>query len=403
MMSNLALFAYQMGKEVCGSDTTDPQITDENLQSIKLVPISLGDNLPSGVDLVVYGAAHGGASSPQVLMALEKKIPTITQGKFIADLLEQFPKSIAVCGCHGKTSTTSMLAYATHSLGLKVSWLIGAPHFRGVDSKGEIAKFDGGRYIPGSDILVFEADEYAVCPPEDKTPKILLYHPTHIICTNIDFDHPDIYKDLAHVRKVFLEFFTHSKHLYECNSTSLDGNRVGIYSCLKDFGFNEKWSKEVLDGFVGVARRLDYYGEMKSVKVFDDYGHHPSEIAATISKLRDMYPERRLVMVFQSHTHSRTKSLKNEFVDSFAHADVTLIDAIFPSAREKNDGKSITAIELAKLAKEKGYENIYGFEKRDELEYFLYSIVKKGDVVLTIGAGDIYKIIPALMKRLENL
>ena len=403
MMSNLALFAYQMGKEVCGSDTAEPQITDENLQSIKLVPMSLGEDLPSGVDLVVFGAAHGGASAPQVLQALERKIPTITQGQFIADLIKQFPKSVAVSGCHGKTSTTSMLAYAMHSLGLKVSWLIGAPHFRGIDTSGESSRYEGGKYTQGSDILVFEADEYGVCPPEDNTPKILLYHPTHIICTNIDFDHPDIYRDLAHVRNTFLEFFTHSKYLYECNSNSLEGNKTGIYKCLKDFGFDEKWSRSVLNGFVGVARRLDYYGEKNGVKVFDDYGHHPTEISATVQKLREMYPDKRLIMIFQSHTHSRTQALKNEFVTAFSLADATLIDAIFPSAREAKAEKTITSIDLANMAKEKGYSNIYGFEKLADLEYFLYSIVKKGDLILTIGAGDIYKIIPALLKRLENL
>ncbi|MFO0704015.1 MAG: cyanophycin synthetase [Patescibacteria group bacterium] len=378
MMSNLAIMCLQTGKSVSGSDTDDPQITDKVLSKWHISPISLDDPIPKDTDLVVYGAAHKGKESKQVKDAISKNIKIITQGQFIADLLKYFKNSIAICGSHGKTSTSSMMAYTMQSLGLKVSWLVGAPYFRGYDSKGNVEEFLGGNYVEGSEFLVFEADEYGVCPPTDDTPKILLYHPTHIINTNIDFDHPDIYRDLNHVKNVFKEFYTHSKNVYECNSKSIEENKNGIYKCLHDFGFDINWTKETLKGFVGVARRLEFYGEINQVCIFDDYGHHPAEIIATLKKLKSIYPKRRIVMAFQSHTYSRTIALKDQFIEAFSHADVTLIDAIFPSARENISGAVISSVDLAKTAKAMGYNNIFGFQSRSDLEYFLYSIVKKG-------------------------
>ncbi len=398
MMSNLAIMCAQMGKQVFGSDTDDSQITDETVSRLGIKVIDTDDDLPNDVDLVVYGAAHGGETSHQVKMAKEKSIKIVTQGALIAEIIKLFPKSIATCGCHGKTGTTSITAFALESLGAKVSWLIGAPHFSGYDKAGNIIKLDGGRYREDADIFVFEADEYAVCPPSDKTPKLLLYHPSHIICTNIDFDHPDIYRDLAHVKNVFAEFFTHARYVYECHSDTIEGNKDGIYRCLHDFGYKRADVEKAMTRYVGVSRRMDYYGEHFGVMIYDDYGHHPAEIVATIERLRELYPERRLVVAFQSHTQSRTVTLKDGFIRSLALADMALIDAIFPSAREKKSVADLTALDLEAMAHKQGHKNIKGFVTRNELVTFAKEHLRTGDIFMTIGAGDIYKIIPEVIQ-----
>lgn len=396
-MSGLARILSQMGKSVGGSDTNEDQITDDFLKDSQIAVVSLTDNVPTGVDLVVYSAAHGGVESKQVKEAQGKGIVVISQAAVIAELIQQFPISIAICGCHGKTTTSSQTAFILHTLGAKTSWLVGAPYFSG-HTRNDAAptKFPGGHFEKDSQIFVFEADEYGVCPPFDKTPKLLLYHPTHIVCTNIDFDHPDIYRDLEHVKATFDEFFTHAKHVYQSESKSLEGNLVGVGDCLKDLGYEETKIHGALQKFVGVARRLEYHGEHKGIYFYDDYAHHPAEIRVTIDELRKRHSMQRLVVLFQSHTYSRTQALKNEFVEALSHADLVLIDEIFPSAREKEGTMPIHAKDLEVLAQSRGYSHLKGFESRDKLVEYAKSVVRTGDVVTTVGAGDIYKAIPLI-------
>jgi len=397
-MTGIAKILIQSGKKVEGSDTQEMQITDQLLDSLSIHISQLDDKLPDDIDLLIYSAANGGKTNPQVVEAQLRGIMIVSQATFIAEFLKQFPVSIAICGCHGKTGTTSLIAYILTQLGVKVSWLIGAPYFKGKEDgkPSNIITYPGANYDQDSKIFVFEADEYGVSPPQDMTPKLLLYYPTHIICTNIDFDHPDIYKDKMHVSQVFHQFFTHSSHLYECNSHSLNENLNGVISCLSELGYDRKTIQEIAKQFIGVARRMEYHGNSKGVDYYDDYGHHPAEIEVTISELRIKYPNRRLILLFQSHTYSRTQAFKNEFVETLSKADMVLIDTIFPSAREKMGVIPISALELETLAKTKGLSNIKGFETRSSLIDYAKSIITAGDVVMTIGAGDIYKVINTL-------
>jgi UDP-N-acetylenolpyruvoylglucosamine reductase len=413
-MAGLARMLTQMGKQVTGSDTSDPQITYKMLSELRIANSELTDVLPIGVDLVVYSAAHGGSESSQVKEAQNRAIAVVSQAGLIAEIIKLFPVSIAICGCHGKTTTSAQTAFILHELGAKVSWLVGAPYFKQItNDKIQISNkiqnpndksihipnietivFPGGHFEKDSEIFVFEADEYGVCPPFDKTPKILLYYPTHIVCTNIDFDHPDIYRDINHVRSTFTEFFSHAKHVYESNSTSLENNMVGVLQCLKDMGYDENAIRDSMEKFRGVARRLEDHGEEQGIKYYDDYAHHPAEIKVTIDEMRKLHPGHRLIVLFQSHTYSRTQALKDAFIEVLSKADIALIDEIFPSAREKEEVLPITAKDLELLAKSKGFTNIKGFSYREELIRYTKNIVKSGDVVITVGAGDIYKAIP---------
>jgi len=412
-MAGIARMLTQMGKKVTGSDTSDPQITDNLLNILGITSCALSDPLPIGIDLVIYSAAHGGSESTQVKEASNAGIIVVTQAALIAEIIRLFPVSIAICGCHGKTTTSAQTAFILHDLGVKVSWLVGAPYFKkNLNSKSEIlnqntiddyaGSFPGGNFDKDSRIFVFEADEYGVCPPYDKTPKLLLYYPTHIVCTNIDFDHPDIYRDLDHVQTTFTEFFTHAQNIYESQSTNLRTNMVGVTQCLKELGYDESKIRDSMENFGGVARRIESHGEERGIMYYDDYAHHPAEIGVTIGEMRKLHPGRRLIVLFQSHTYSRTQTLQNAFVDVLSKADIALIDAIFPSARENEGVLPITAKDLESLAKSKGYSNIKGFATREELVEYTKNILKSGDVVITVGAGDIYKVIPNVKALISN-
>ena len=402
-MSNIARMMAQMGTRVSGSDTTESQITDECVSALHINTIPLEASIPDHVQLVVYGAAHEGALGAQVKEALHRKIPIITQAALIAELITLFPISLAVSGCHGKTGTTSLAAFIAQELYEgAVSWLIGAPYFSGKSIQGAITKFTGGEYVSDAKIFIFEADEYGVCPPTDPTPKILLYHPTHILCTNVDFDHPDIFTDIAHVERVFAEFFTHAKHVTRLDSTSIAGNEQGVIDFfVTELGHDRQRVTSIAHRFTGVARRLEFHGVHGGVMIYDDYGHHPAEIHATIMALRKAHPNARIVLAFQAHTYSRTIALKEAFVDALCEADSVHIDAIFPSARESG-AVTIRATDLSDLARTKGHLHIHGYENRESLVTSLHTDVHAGDVLVTIGAGSIYTIIPELQTFLDQ-
>ena len=192
-MSNLAVILKEMGKQISGCDVAEEFITDVILKKYG-IPYSVGFDpvfLSKETDLVIYSAAHTGQENQIVIEAKKKGIKTVSQAKILGELLTHFNISIAVSGCHGKTTTSSLLAYTLGKLGVKPSYIIGVPTFNDQP---------GGMY-DRKDYFVIEADEYGVNPPDDKTPKLLFLHPTHIICTNIDFDHPDVYLNIEEIKK----------------------------------------------------------------------------------------------------------------------------------------------------------------------------------------------------------
>jgi UDP-N-acetylmuramate--alanine ligase len=382
-MTGIARILSESGFIVHGSDTDEPQITDRALANIvdKIHPLNAP--LPTNISQVIYAAAHGGKGSLQVQEAMQKGVPVLHQAEWIAQYITGYRMSIAVCGCHGKTGTSALLAYALDQLGAKPSWLVGTSEFAG--------RF-GGHASERKDIFVFEADEYALAPPYDLTPKISLYSPTHILCTNIDFDHPDVYRNIEHTKAVFQSFFKKAQWVYECNSTTIEGNKKGIMATLRELGYTTNAITHAMMGYGGAKRRLEYYGLHDGIEYFDDYAHHPAEIATTLSELRSRYPTQRLLLLFQSHTYSRTTALKNEFVDALSTADRVYIDQIFPSARENPNVGKITSHDLELIARAKKYMHIRGFESRGDLLDQVKQDRKSGDVILTLGAGSIYKL-----------
>jgi UDP-N-acetylmuramate--alanine ligase len=500
MMANMAVILKKMGHIVTGTDIEEEFITDSLLkkENIKYFTGFSPEIIPQSVDCVVYAASHGGINNPIVIEAKKRNIKVIHQAELLGEIMGDFNTKIAVCGCHGKTTTSSLLSHALLKLNAKPSYCVGVPYF------GEI---EGSNYL-GNNYFVVEADEYGVNPPLDKTPKFNFLNPDHIICTNIDFDHPDVYRDLEETKNAFFNFFAKTvrnhpqgdrkKQLILCiddlntfqsidPSTSLRTSRLkqdryitygtnekadyqitniktidngtqfelfnnfrhsgkpksgtsnvpaafdaahpesdpGPIKILPDFqgkqarmtfyiplygeknvlnatavivmllqlGFKPVEIRKALIGFRGAERRLQKIYEGNGIQLFDDYAHHPNEIKASIDALRKRFPNNRLIIIFQPHTYSRTKSLLKEFASSLSQADLTYVLPIFASAREKQD-QTIDASAIAKLSPKK----ITSFDNAVQSIELLKMEMQSGDVIVTMGAGDVYKMADKIIK-----
>lgn len=453
-MANLALILKKLGKNVSGSDVSEKFITDELLKKNKIGWQSgfNPDGLPHNTDLVIYSAAHHGLLNPQIQQAKKRNIPVISQAEFQGKLIERFKTRIAVCGCHGKTTTSSLLSYALIKLGVKPSYMIGSPSFNG---------YPGGDYN-GSGYFVIEADEYGVNPPQDKTPKFHFLKPNYILCTNIDFDHPDVYKDINSVKESFLKFFSKNailktaaskmvnKNLILCAddknlmavarklirssyltygfnpsadlriidsgynkygsifeivgsgrnlslhnkfSISLFGeknilNAAGVILTLLQLGFHPDKIKSAIQDFTGAKRRFEKVYAKKDTFLFDDYAHHPNEIAATISAARNRFPKRRIIIVFQPHTYSRTQVLLKDFAKSLSLADISYILPVFASARENPKDFHVSSHDIVNL----NPKNLISVDSKKQLFQLLSSAIQAQDIIFTMGAGDVYKL-----------
>lgn len=461
-MANLARILKQMGKEVSGSDVEEEFITDEYLKEahIDVITSFEQDSLPPDTQLVVYSASHGGRNNAQVQAALKKGVSVLHQAELMSAMVKEFRSSIAVAGCHGKTTTSGMLAYALRKLSKNTSHMVGVSAFNTVP---------GGEY-KGKDYFVFEADEYGIDPPENKTPKFHLLEPDYAIITNIDFDHPDIYASYTEVKQAFTYFmqkvmqkdtippvlflngddagirdiafhlvpsayifygsseicdviyddisndelhttFVISSELYDIKHIEMEislfgeknvQNAAAVISILLHLGFPVNDIKEVIKDYTGAKRRFEQKLFENDIYLFDDYAHHPAEIDATIAACQNRFPNRRVIVIFQPHTYTRTEEFKDAFVEVLGRADEALLLPIFSSAREKEDGQKITSEDLVGLAKKKGITTIQSFESKGDLTEYLSDHIAEGDIIFTMGAGDVYKLETEIRKIVET-
>lgn len=458
-MANIAKILKEMGKHVSGSDTEEEFITDNLLITENITVTTTFDPkiIPQNTDLVLYSAAHNGSNNPQVIFAKEKGIKVMHQAEFIAVMMKQFENTIAVAGCHGKTTTSSLLSYALIGLDKKPSYLVGTPTFD---------DYFGGSY-GSKDIFVLEADEYGVEPPTDKTPKFHFFDPQFLIITNIDFDHPDVYTNLDQTKNAFLKlmkkvkgeraiiaciddaalqevlkelprenYITYGFHkdadvrivnhkvendgmTWELDSKvlkipektsfhiSLSGeknvlNATAVIVMLYQLGFETKQIISSISLFHGAKRRLEQMASMGSIELFDDYAHHPAEIEATISALKGRFKNKKIVVLFQPHTFTRTAILKEQFVDALSLADAALVLPIFASAREQSGSEGISSIDLMHLAKKKNIHTIRGYDSDDQALTDLPGFLSKNTVICTMGAGDVYELRDKIVKILER-
>lgn len=468
-MANLARILSQMGKNVIGSDVEEVFITDEVLvkSNIKVIHSFEPKVLPSDTQLVIYSASHNGKDNAQVQEALKRGIQVKHQADVLGELIKRYKTSVAVCGCHGKTTTSALLSYALKNLGVNPGYMVGTSGFNN----------SYGGEMGTDEYFVIEADEYGLNPPSNKTPKLNYLKPTHAICTNIDFDHPDVYETIDEVKKTFRLFFNKTisgisnarllfcgddKNLLEVAaglsrnnyftfgfSHSVDlqiikvfndedktifqlknngvrslteirhndvlqitvtlfgdkniSNAAGVILFLLTQGFDPTEINTALQGFTGAKRRFELVAKVNDSYLFDDYAHHPEEIEATIKAARKRFPNRRILVLFQPHTYSRTESLKDEFVQALSFADGIFIAPIFPSAREKVQKSSITSKDLEQIAKEKKITHLTGFNSKQELVEAFKGQVKQGDIIFTMGAGDIYKMKDRIIEQMTSL
>lgn len=441
-MANLAVIFQKMGKKVTGTDTDEKQITDELLKEHG-ISFTIGFDpkvFPEGIDLVIYSAAHGGEGNPLIKHAKKTGIDCINQAEVLGKLIKMFRTSIAVAGSHGKTTTSALLSYALIKLGENPGYLIGAPSFTGHEG----ADFGKKEYF------VIEADEYAVDPPKDKTVKFLHLKPTYILSLNVDFDHPDVFRSMEDVKKVFGKFFEEKKlvvcsddadlmdivndlpkkqfitfgyntdadiridntkethdhvgfELFEKDisqgafTTKIFGkknisNAAGVFAMLRQLGFEPDKIRSAISDFSGVKRRFEEIAHVGNSYLFDDYAHHPEEIKTTIEAARARFPDRKIIVLFQSHTYSRTKALLSDFAESLAKADYSLVAPIFPSARENPEEFRVSQQDIEKKAKEKGFSNVEAVSSMRELLENLKGHINDNQVIFTMGAGNIYEL-----------
>ena len=449
-MTSLALCLDDMGIKVGGSDTGELFVTDEVLKGreIEWKEGFSEKNLVPLPDLVITTGAHGGLTNPEAVFAKSKGIPTITHAEALAKIA-QGKDTIAACGVGGKTTTSSMLAVMLDSAGASPSFAIGVGNIFPLGVPGTY-KEDGKHFI-------CEADEFAVSPGINNAPRFSFLTPKIIVVTNIEHDHPDIYPTIEDTKKTFREFFekvppdgllvgcidnpnvaevlkglkvpvttygvssqadwiigdvkhesgkirfslTNSAKKINDISIRVPGdynvlNAAAAYIVGNFVGLSEAVLKKGLWEYLGCQRRFEVVGEARGITIVDDYAHHPKEIKAVLAASREWYPGRRIVAVFQPHTYSRTKALFADFASSFNDADVAAFMDIYSSAREEKD-VSVSSERLARETKKMKKESYYiGGHKKAVT--WLKKNLKKGDVLLTLGAGDIFYIHSDLLK-----
>jgi UDP-N-acetylmuramate--alanine ligase len=377
-------------------------ITDDILDSRNLGVRPLGSDVPEGTDLIVYSAAYAPPTT---------SIKTLSLAEALADFVKD-RQVIAVAGVGGKTTTTAMLAVLFHAAGRDVGYYVGTGSISGLEAPGHA----------GTDpYFVVEADEYAI-NKTDKRPKFALLTPKILITTNIIHDHPDIYQDEAATLKVFTDLIARipvggtwicnpsdlltSQILrgdspkcpiitYNSNLPNLDLRVFGSQNQLDAHaailaavraGLPEPDAIKAIYAYSGAGRRQEYRGEISGRLLYDDYGHHPQEIELTVKSFKQHFPTRRLLLIFESHTYSRTESLLGEFAKSIALADLAFIMPIFESAREKGQAHSVTTKSFTAL--------IPGATALtwDNAAETIWSASRPGDLILTMGAGFVYKL-----------
>ncbi len=413
-MTSLALAMQDAGWSVSGSDTDESFNTDEVLatRQIKIAPLS--GSVPEQTDLIIYSAAY---SPPVALTKGGAPIKTLSLAQALGDFVKD-REVIAVAGVGGKTTTSAMLASLFHAAGRDVGYYVGTSSIAGLPAPGH----------NGTDPLyIVEADEYAISKA-DKRPKFALLTPHILVTTNIIHDHPDIYPDESATLSAFAGLIARIPRggSWICNPSdpltaqilSLQGetlkdikviqygsehplfnrlnlsvfgdqNRLDALAAVLtaiEAGLSESEALTAITLYKGAGRRQESHGEVSGRLLYDDYGHHPREIALTVNSFKAQFPQHRLVLVFESHTYSRTEALLPEFASTLSLADLTFIMPIFESAREKGTPHTVTTESLAAL--------IPGAIPLtwETAAQTVWEASNPGDLILTMGAGFVYKL-----------
>ncbi len=397
-LSALARYFKHKGYEVSGSDMSDSEL----VQALKQegIDVHIGSDagrITKEYDMVVYTIAIP-ETQVEFVRAKELRILTKTYPEALGEVTKE-KTTIAVCGTHGKTTTTAMTYYALKACGINPTVIVGSL-LAGV----------GTNFIPGdSDYMVVEACEYKR--------SFLNLHPKHIIVTNIDADHLDYYKDIGDIHNAFQEFadkipsdgcmvahrgsdlLTQGKKV-DADAIDMNGimlsvigrhnqaNAQLVLALLHEFGLPEEKIREGLKEFKGTWRRLEYKGKTaKGVDVYDDYGHHPTEIRATVEALKEKYSNRLMYIFFQPHLFSRTKMFMESFADVLKTVDRVYLMPIY-AARETDDGTVTSGLLMQRINELGGQASL--MDSKLALSPAVEALEDPRIIAVNIGAGDAY-------------
>ena len=426
-MRPLGLVLKGMGMAVTGSDMNSSLSTDELIA--QGIPVSIGhkaENITGAACIIRTAAAHN--DNPEIAAARAAGIPVFERAQAWGEIMKSYKNAVCISGTHGKTTTTSMMTHILMAAETDPTVMIG----------GYLPLLHAGHRVGHGDTIVLESCEYC--------DSFLNFFPTLAVVLNVEADHLDYFKDLADVQDSFHKFAMLATSDVISNGDDphtvqamegIDhitfglnpGNRItvanmcpdwrhfdvmcdGEYYCHLDMGVMGKhnalnalaaagaaWKMGIpgeavargIQSFHGAGRRMEYKGVFNGAEVYDDYAHHPDEVKATIASIRASMPDKRLVLAFQPHTYTRTKALFGDFVRELKKTDVLILAEIY-AARERNT-VGISSADLAKQIP----GSIY-CETLQEVTDLLRGQVKPGDIVITMGAGDIFRAGEALLK-----
>jgi|WetSurMetagenome_2_1015567.scaffolds.fasta_scaffold00331_15 UDP-N-acetylmuramate--alanine ligase len=456
-MTMLAQFLVAKGYEVSGSDTVEVFMTDRVLAKfgIKVNQGFDAAQIPADADLIIYSSAYNPQTNVEVAEVFKSPLSrgvaaprgrgvfkVLTYAEVLGEIFNQM-YGIAVCGSHGKTTTTAWLGYVMMKAGLKPNVMVGA----------RVEQFDGAGIYGESDYLVIEADEYQN--------KLKYYNPKAILLNNIDHDHHDFYPTLESYISAFTDFMQKipkkgflvtnfddeiiartanvnckgkvisyalnredvdfyaydikQEGLKQYFKVKMDSEVIGdfsiqllgkhnIYNALAviaasiELGVDLKDIRTYLEEFAGTDRRSKIMGKFRGATIIDDYGHHPTEIKATLAGLRAAYPKNKITAVFHPHLFSRTKALLNDFAQSFTDADKVVVLDIYGSARETHGGvSSQELIDKMKLI-EPSKKFVHVTDLKD-CEKYLRENIERDEIVVLMGAGDVFRVGEALINN----
>lgn len=439
-MCGIAEVLHNLDYNITGSDLNKTEVT-EYLEKLGIkISYEHSDKNITDTDVVVYSSAVK-PDNPELMAAAARKIPAISRAEMLAELMKM-KFSIAVAGTHGKTTTTSLIGHVLNAAGLDPTVIVG----------GRVLGVGTNAYVGKGEYVVAEADEF------DRS--LLRFYPTVAVITSIEPEHMECYKDLADLHDCFVEFasrvpfygsiiyclddpglqqirarfsrpsisygfsrhadiyatdlvFSENKTQFTCRS---NGNRLGeveipllgrhnalnalaTLAVALDLEIAFDKAAAALKTFPGVGRRFELVGQVDGIKIYDDFAHHPTEVKTTLGGIRRSHPGR-IVAVFQPHLFSRTRNFAAEFGTAFFDSDLLIVTDVYPSREKPVEG--VTGQLVADAAKKSGHKHVDYIANKAEIPGWLKGQLKKGDLVVMIGAGDIYRFSRALLEELNK-
>lgn len=439
-LSAVAEILLSRGYEVSGSDMRESEMTEKLMKNGADIYLGHREKNVEGAELIIYSAAVGN-DNPELTRARELGIPAITRAQALGALMDEYDNSIAISGTHGKTTTTSMVSLILKDAEKEPTILVG----------GNLSEIDGNVYVGENNFFVTEACEYM--------DSFLSLKPKIEIILNIDSDHLDYFKDVEHIANSFDKFAKLVPHdgaviAYDANpfvksvieglpnavtfglsescdyyasdidfdnegmprfkvnhggeelceiALSVPGehnilNALSAFACCHILGVEVEDIVKTLNVYTGTQRRFDVLGKTcNNMKIVDDYAHHPTEIKATLSAVRNM-KHNNLWCLFQPHTYTRTMALLDDFSTAFGEADKIVLAEIY-AAREKNIHKISSKTLMNKIKEKDPAKEVYFFKDFEEIANFVYNNAEEGDLIITMGAGDIYKVGEMILEK----